>query len=63
MNTATLPPRKKRYRAPNPLSMRTRRRILAGPRDRALAGDVEAVEVLVKLSRDDEARKRAETKE
>ena len=39
-----------RERGPSPLSARTRRKILAALRDRALAGDVAAGEALVRLS-------------
>jgi hypothetical protein len=38
-----------RERGPSPLSARTRRKILAALRDRALAGDVAAGEALVRL--------------
>ena len=38
-----------RERGPSPLSARTRHKILAALRDRALAGDVAAGEALVRL--------------
>jgi hypothetical protein len=41
-----------RERGPSPLSARTRRKILASLRDRALAGDVAAGEALVRLGQE-----------
>ncbi|MGO8915390.1 MAG: hypothetical protein ACLQJR_05730 [Stellaceae bacterium] len=46
--TATAAAGRPRGRA-HPLSQRTRRRLLSGLRDRALAGDAAAAEVLLKL--------------
>ena len=41
---------RRRERGPSPLSARTRRKLLANLRDRALSGDAEAAGVLIRLA-------------